>query len=64
MAAQARIEQTPQQWLERIARMRALGMDDEAQKELARFRERYPDYRIPEAMAKRLERQAPATSQK
>jgi len=54
MAAKARLEQTPEQWLERIARLREQGRDDEANKEMARFRERYPDYRIPEAMAKRV----------
>jgi hypothetical protein len=60
MAAQSRLAETPQQWLERIARLRAAGKDDEAEKELVRFRERYPDYRIPDAMAKRVEKQAPA----
>ncbi|HYL23613.1 MAG TPA: hypothetical protein VEV21_04400 [Burkholderiales bacterium] len=58
--AQANLAETPEQWLERIARMRQLGRDEEAEKELARFRERYPDYRIPEAMAKKLEKQAPS----
>jgi hypothetical protein len=59
-AAQANLVETPDQWLARIARMRQLGQDDEAEKELARFRERYPDYRIPEAMAKKLEKQVPS----
>jgi hypothetical protein len=62
--AQANLAETPEQWLERIARMRRLGRDDEAEKELARFRERYPDYRIPEALAKKLEKQAPSPAAK
>jgi hypothetical protein len=57
---QANLVETPDQWLARIARMRELGQDEQADKELARFRERYPDYRIPEAMAKKVEKQAPA----
>jgi hypothetical protein len=57
---QADVSETPDQWLARIARMRELGRDDEADKELARFRERYPDYRIPEALAKKVQRPSPA----
>jgi len=60
MAARANLVEAPDQWLARIARMRELGQDDEAEKELVRFRERYPDYRIPEAMAKKLEKRAPS----
>ena len=60
----ARDEEPPERWLERIARLRELGQDEEADKQLARFRERYPDYRIPEAMAKRLEKQAPSPAAK
>jgi hypothetical protein len=56
--------QSPERWLERIARLRQLGRDEEAEKELARFRESYPDYRIPEAMAKRLEKQTPSPAAK
>ncbi len=62
--AQANLAEAPEQWLERIARMRQLGQDDLAEKELARFRERYPDYRIPDAMAKKLEKQAPGPAAK
>jgi hypothetical protein len=57
---QANVVQTPEDWLARIARMRELGQDEAADKELARFRERYPDYRLSEAMAKKVEKQAPA----
>jgi len=60
----ADVAETPEQWLARIARMRDLGQHEEADKELARFRERYPDYRIPEAMAKKVEKQAPAAPAK
>ena len=56
--------QSPERWLERIARMRQLGQDEEAEKELARFRESYPDYRISEAMAKRLEKRTPSPAAK
>jgi hypothetical protein len=62
MAAKAKLPEGPEQWLERIARLRSLARDEEAEKELARFRERYPDYRIPDAMAKRVEKQAPAAA--
>jgi hypothetical protein len=61
MAARITIDQTPQEWLERIARLRAQGRDDEAETQLKRFRERYPDYRIPDEMVKRLAKQAPAS---
>jgi len=42
--------------LERIARLRAAGRDEEADKALEEFRRKHPDYRIPEAMRERLER--------
>ncbi|HZS67451.1 MAG TPA: hypothetical protein VFA72_10075 [Burkholderiales bacterium] len=61
---QADVAETPDQWLARIARMRELGQDDAADKELARFRERYPDYRMSAAMAKKVEKQAPAAPAK
>ena len=64
MAARITIDQTPQEWLERIARLRTQGRDDQAETELKRFRERYPDYRIPDEMAKRLAKQAPAPAEK
>ena len=55
----ADVSETPEQWLARITRMRELGRDDEADKELARFRERYPDYRMSAALAKKVEKQTP-----
>lgn len=42
--------------LERIAELRAQGRHDEADRALAEFRKRYPDYKIPETMRERIER--------
>jgi hypothetical protein len=42
--------------LERIARLRAAGEDEEADKALDDFRRKHPGYRIPEAMRERLQR--------
>lgn len=46
MAAAAR--ETPEQQLERIARLRGEGRHEEADKVLEQFRRAHPDYRIPE----------------
>jgi len=46
----------PDQELERIADLRRQGRHDEADKALAEFRKRYPDFRIPEATRERVER--------
>ena len=46
----------PEQLLERIAELRREGRHDEADKALAEFRQRYPDYRISEEMLKKVER--------
>ena len=46
MAAAAR--ETPEQQLERIARLRGEGRHEEADKALEQFRRAHPDYRIPE----------------
>ncbi|TMI39993.1 MAG: hypothetical protein E6H41_06235 [Betaproteobacteria bacterium] len=43
--------------LERIAELRRQGKQDEADNALAEFRRRFPNYRIPEEMLKKLERQ-------
>ena len=48
--------QTPERELERIAELRGQGRHDEADRALAEFRKRYPDFRIPEAMRERVER--------
>jgi hypothetical protein len=46
----------PEQLLERIAELRKDGRHDEADKALAEFRQRYPDYRISDEMLKKVER--------
>ena len=46
----------PEQALERIAQLRAQGRDDEADRALAEFRKRYPEFRIPPEMLKRVQR--------
>ncbi len=48
--------EAPERELERIARLRAEGRHAEADKALAEFRKRHPEYRIPEEMLKRVER--------
>ncbi len=59
-AAPARMQQkladTPERELERIAELRAQGRHDEADRALAEFHKRHPDYSIPEAMRARVER--------
>lgn len=47
---------TPERLLERIAELRKEGRHDEADKALAEFRQRYPDYRIAEEMLQKVER--------
>jgi hypothetical protein len=46
----------PEQLLERIAGLRKEGRHNEADKALAEFRQRYPDYRMSEEMLKKVER--------
>lgn len=41
-------ERSPQAWLEDIRRLKAEGRMPEAERELAAFKRRYPDYRLPE----------------
>ena len=48
--------QSPEQWLQGIADLRKQCRHEEADKELAEFRKRYPDYKIPPAMRERVER--------
>ena len=47
---------TPERELERIAGLRREGKHEDADKALAEFRKRHPEYRIPEAMRARVER--------
>jgi hypothetical protein len=49
-------EEAPEAWLERIARLRTEARHDEADRALAEFRKRYPDYKIPPAMLEKIER--------
>ena len=44
------VDLTPGKWLERIEELRRAGRLDEAKAELAEFRKRYPDYRLPEPL--------------
>jgi len=41
-------ERTPEKWLEDIRKLRLEGKMAEADRELAEFKKRYPDYRLPE----------------
>ena len=55
-AERGAVEEAPERILERIAELRRQGKQDEADKALAQFRRRYPDYRIAEEMRKKVER--------
>ena len=44
------VDLTPGKWLERIEELRRAGRLDEAKAELAEFRKRYPEYRLPEPL--------------
>ena len=55
-AERGAVEEAPERILERIAELRRQGKHDEADKALAEFRRRYPDYRIAEEMLKKVER--------
>ena len=48
VAASEAKERTPEKWLEDIRRIKSEGKATEAERELAEFRKRYPDYRLPE----------------
>src|SRR2546425_267921 len=48
--------ESPEAALERIAELRRQGKHDEADKALAEFRHRFPNYRIPEEMLKKVDR--------
>jgi len=49
-------QQSPEQWLLGIDDLKRQGRHEEADKQLAEFRKRYPDYRIPEAITEKFER--------
>lgn len=50
--ADAAAPESPERWVERIVELRKAGRHEDAEKELAEFRKRYPDYKIPEAALK------------
>ena len=54
---QSKVEaERPEAGLERIAQLRRQGKQEEADKALAEFRKRYPDYRISDEMRAKVER--------
>lgn len=55
--AALQMDEAPLPWLERIARLREAGKHEEADRALAEFRKRYPDFRISDEMLKRVEKQ-------
>ena len=48
VAAPEATERTPEKWLEDIRKLKTEGKATEAERELAEFKKRYPDYRLPE----------------
>lgn len=48
--------ETPEQWLDRIAKLRAEGRHEEADRALAEFRKRHPDFRIAPEMLEKVEK--------
>jgi hypothetical protein len=46
---------SPEQWLQAIDDLKRQGRHEEAEKQLAEFRKRYPDYRIPQAITEKFE---------
>jgi hypothetical protein len=53
-SANDRLQSDAERELERIAKLRADGRHDEADKALEEFRRKHPDYRIPEAVWERV----------
>ncbi|HTT11676.1 MAG TPA: hypothetical protein VMG60_12350 [Burkholderiaceae bacterium] len=45
--AEPNVENDPARWIERIIALRDAGHDEDADRELARLRERYPDVKVP-----------------
>ena len=52
----AQVARSPEQWLQGIADLRRQGRHEEADRELAEFRKRYPDYRLSDEMRAKVER--------
>jgi hypothetical protein len=55
-SALAGVAPSPEQWLQGIADLRRQGRHEEADRELAEFRKRYPDYRLSDEMKAKVER--------
>jgi len=49
-------QEPPEKWLERIAQLRKEGSHEEADRQLAEFRKRYPDFSIPRETLEKVER--------
>ena len=49
----------PERWLERIAALRKEGRDEEADRELADFRKRFPGFKIAPETLEKVERRSP-----
>ena len=47
---------SPEQWLQGIDDLKRQGRHEEAERQLAEFRKRYPNYRIPEAITEKFEK--------
>ena len=62
MSRADRAASTPERELERIAELRRLGRDEEADKALAEFKKRYPDYRFTAEVLQKVERKAAPAS--
>ena len=54
--AESAAAESPERWLERIAELRKQERHEEADKQLAEFRRRYPDFRIPAAALEKVEK--------
>jgi hypothetical protein len=52
----AQVARSPEQWLQGIVDLRRQGRHEEADRELAAFRKRYPDYRLSGEMKAKVER--------
>ncbi len=50
------LQSSPEQWLQGIADLRRQGRHEEADKALAEFRKRYPDYRLTDEMRAKVEK--------
>jgi hypothetical protein len=42
------LERTPQAWIDDIRKLKAQARAEDAERELAAFAKRYPDYQLPE----------------